>query len=65
MISSQCNADKGMRKDGFHQGGADTYVPKIGSRQSRCHLHSRENPNNRRPNGRREPMDEFFRGGEP
>ena len=38
---------------------------RLGSRQSRSHLRSRENSNKSPPNGRTEPLHELSRGGEP
>ena len=54
-----------MGKDESHQVGTDTDELKIGSHQSRSHLPGCENSHNSPPDGRTEPLVEFFPGGEP
>ena len=52
-------------KDESHQVRTDTDELKIGSHQSRSHLPGCENSHNSPPDGRTEPLVEFFPGGEP
>ena len=53
-----------MGNDESHQVGTDTDELKVGSYQSRSHLPGWENSHNSPPDGRTEPLDEFFPGEE-
>ena len=59
---SQCDADKKMGKDGFHQGGPDNTEFKTESIQVQSHLCGRENSNNSPPDGKTASLHEFSGG---
>ena len=65
MSSSQCNADKDLRKNGLHRGVPNSNKLKIGSHQARIDLRRWENSNSSYPHGRMESLDEFPCSGEP